>query len=696
MTKSVQTRVAALTLMVAIGMLAAMLLTTGGQFAFPLDDPYIYFQYASQNARGELFRYNDGDPTTTGATSVLYLMLLTPFALVFKGTSLGIVAFVGAVVLLFFTLRSVHRIAAVWIAPSAAWPTTFLVALGGPFLWGMFSGMESAVVAFLGVRLAEEFLRLGGIRFDGTPGDGASGSRKRFIIFAVLFALSRPEAALLVLLLVLGRLVVDRGTGGLGVGGVVIPLAAVALPFVLNLILTGESGTMTFRSKGAVYLPGTTFGTWLMKTTLFAFHNLKGIFDSGEAGYPSWPRAAGTLTAFAAPLTLFFAVLGALPAAYDEWRRKRAGFAWAAGLLVAGTLIFWAAAVPSNLHWNRYLQPSLPFITLFVVAGAYRLSGAFRGEEAGVAVRRGIIGFFLICAAGASLHFASVYGWNCREIFNQHITMARWIAVNTPSGAIIGTNDVGALRYYGGRYVLDVHGLTSRDLAACKQVGSAGIYEYLEGMPDMKRPNYLVLIRGWYEPEFFNMHRPLRSQSLRLATIAGSPLDLFAANWSGAKAGHVPGPATLQDLGGLRLVDRVDVADLRSEAQHEYRLRLLPGESAGPIRFLPPPGADYPIADGGRLVTDSEEMTLSGLTPGRPAVLVMRGVGNISAMVRFDDAQAVPLRARATGDGSQWTEAILRIPGSHLRGSSARLVVTASDGAYKEGGYGAFHYWIYQ
>ena len=113
-----------LALLVTIAMIGSMLLTTGGRIALPLDDPYIYFQYAAQTAHGEFLRYNDGDPITTGATSLLYVLALTPFALVAKGTALLIVAMVGAAALFFLTLRSVYRIAGAWIGPESAWPTT--------------------------------------------------------------------------------------------------------------------------------------------------------------------------------------------------------------------------------------------------------------------------------------------------------------------------------------------------------------------------------------------------------------------------------------------------------------------------------------------------------------------------------------------------------------------------------------------
>src|SRR6185312_5898044 len=44
-----------------------------------LDDAYIHFQYARAFAEGHPFRFQAGEPISTGATSFLWPMLLAPF-----------------------------------------------------------------------------------------------------------------------------------------------------------------------------------------------------------------------------------------------------------------------------------------------------------------------------------------------------------------------------------------------------------------------------------------------------------------------------------------------------------------------------------------------------------------------------------------------------------------------------------------
>jgi len=47
-----------------------------GYLSAPLDDVFIHLQYGRQIGEGQWFRYNDGDPLSTGASSLLYAMVL--------------------------------------------------------------------------------------------------------------------------------------------------------------------------------------------------------------------------------------------------------------------------------------------------------------------------------------------------------------------------------------------------------------------------------------------------------------------------------------------------------------------------------------------------------------------------------------------------------------------------------------------
>src|SRR5215211_5869860 len=78
----------------------------------PLDDTFIHLQYGSQIGEGEWFRYNDGDPVSTGASSFLYVLVL------------------GAA-----------RLVGFW--------SDALIAANGAYAWGATSGMEVALFSVM-------------------------------------------------------------------------------------------------------------------------------------------------------------------------------------------------------------------------------------------------------------------------------------------------------------------------------------------------------------------------------------------------------------------------------------------------------------------------------------------------------------------------------------------------------------------
>jgi len=688
---------ALLALALTLAFVVTLLATTGGELALPLDDPYIYFQYAAQNADGELFRYNDGDPPTSGATSLPWALLLTPLAAILPGTALAAAAVLLGAIFLALSLDALRRLAGRLVGSAAARPILWMGALSGPFVWGMLSGMETPLVAWLTLELVDAVARITPSSPPTAAGGPAPGTWSRDTlrvgVFAALVALARPEGAVLVLVLVGSFLVLHRGPGPLGWGRWAIPLAAVPLPFLANLALTGHAGSMTLQSKGALYLPGTTPVTWLLETATFFLHNLKGLLGGGDAEAPAWPSAYTTLVTFAAPLTLLFVVVGGFPAVARELRERRPGAGWTSAVLVGGSLVLWAALVPINLHWSRYLIPYLPLVILFTGMGVVRVADAFP-ETQRVDVRRGLFGFFLLAEVPILLFFLAAYAWNGREIREQHVAMARFLADRLPERAWIGTNDVGAIAYYSGRPVLDLHGLVTRGFAERKQVGTSAIWETLETLPVAERPQVLVLIPGWYDPELLQLLRPVRSQTLPRAMIAGSPLVAYQPNWNAAGTGHAPGPATVAGIGGASLVDRLDVADLDSEAAHDYAIELAPGHAAAPLRILSPPGGSGPVVDGGRLVSGRERFTLSA-TPGRDLALVIRSLGQVRMTLEAGSSGPIPVTVRAAS-AEEWAEAVIPIPGSAIGGPELEVTVTAIDGAYAEGGYGSFHYWAYQ
>ncbi|NNF06258.1 MAG: hypothetical protein HKN21_05825, partial [Candidatus Eisenbacteria bacterium] len=111
-----------LALALALGLWAANLArsNTQGEFTPPLDDTYIYLQYARSASQGAPLEYQIGESPTRGATSLLYPFLLAPFVPLTSPNGLVWVAWAYGVLFLGLLAWLTHRFAVSLDLPG--WP----------------------------------------------------------------------------------------------------------------------------------------------------------------------------------------------------------------------------------------------------------------------------------------------------------------------------------------------------------------------------------------------------------------------------------------------------------------------------------------------------------------------------------------------------------------------------------------------
>ena len=155
-----------------------------GRYIPPLDDAYIHMQYGAQIGRGEFLQYNEGDPISTGASSLLYVLVLGLFHVVgLNGPLLLSSAVVFGVVCHALTAAGIVVLGRRLAGPVAGAWAGGLTAFSGPLLWGAVSGMEVSMTALL---LVATLLVLT---------SEAPHARFRFTpVLAALAALARVEA----------------------------------------------------------------------------------------------------------------------------------------------------------------------------------------------------------------------------------------------------------------------------------------------------------------------------------------------------------------------------------------------------------------------------------------------------------------------------------------------------------------------
>jgi hypothetical protein len=79
------------------------------------------------------------------------------------------------------------------------------------------------------------------------------------------------------------------------------------------------------------------------------------------------------------------------------------------------------------------------------------------------------------------------------SINRMQVATGRWLAENTPTGATIGCDDVGAIGYFSGRRIFDLHGLVTRQMLGYEH-DQKGFMAFLKTW----KPTYLAIFPGQY------------------------------------------------------------------------------------------------------------------------------------------------------------------------------------------------------
>src|SRR5215203_4250329 len=653
----------------------------GVNISAPLDDTFIHLQYGRQIGEGEWFRYNDGDRVSTGASSFLYVHVLgAAHILGFSDDHLlGFAIILGAGLFVLAALLG-YRLGRRLAGERAGLWSGALIAANGAFAWGATSGMEVALfsVLILGTLLA--FLReLSSERFLLTP------------ILAALTALTRPEgllfalvitgAAVFVLLRDLRKSRPDslRGTMAM-VLYAFLPIAAGVAQYIFYRIATGSSVQNGVLAKSLLYEPifypteflDAVFQN-LTKLSLFVLTGL----EPGNYLFPG---------------TILFCVLGALYLALEDARYRM--FAVASGtalvLAMSSTAIL---GLPGAWGWHhyRYLLPFFPPVLVFAVVGFYSLRSLTRKTW----LPEALASFAVLCSLLGLPVWAATTGGNSLQIKEQQVSVGYWLRENLPPGASVGVNDAGAMRYYGGHRTVDLIGLTTNGLALPTRNGVGSLYEPLEKMPEEKRPDYFAIYPTWFPG--FDASGVLDQEIARFSLssrpevagiVGGSEVVVSRADWGLARSGE-----TFRGEGTVR--DTLDVADLGSEREHDYEMRM-PLIGLEPANFLTrerSPDGEV-VLDGGRGLPGAEEFTITGLSPNHLVEVVMRtSDAPFALQVQADGKHVGEWAFQPSGSG--WQEATFTIPAQSVRSKSLRVRLSPSEEAPLKT-HTAYHYWFVQ
>jgi hypothetical protein len=663
-----------LLLVFAVGVvfLASMLRATGGRPSLPLDDSFIYFQYARQAAAGAPFVYQPGESPTTGTTSVPWMIVLSLGSLLgFDGKAMIFLAMILGGLLLAVCVRlagnaelQFARTAGEDAPPRAlGMPlAALLVLLSGPLHWGAWSGMEIAYFAAAVVWTFAEVPR------------SAGRPAMRAALAAAIMATARPEGALLALVLVTMwavRALLDREARA-GLGWAALPFAASFLQPLLNLALTGDARSSGLLAKTLLSLPGADAADVLRIALLRAaslgaalfggiapFADGRGLYAYESEGSVLWvPPGAGLLF-----------LVGVLPEAAREWRERKPAAALTALAWLVVLLVSTSALEEPDAHFSRYQMPILPVFLIWTAIGTRRV---------GQRLAEGVRGWLAATAAVSVAFYAAAYGDNCQDIDRMQVRLGETLAETLPPDAVVAINDAGALAYFSGRRTLDLVGLTTPGLAGLWPQGSGVVWESLEARAPRDRPGWFCFFPNWFELDDLGVLRRVGSVRLLAPSIVDAEKVLATCDWTLAGSGDAPRFVAP----GSRVVDRLDVADPTSERAHRFRWRNDErGADAGSFvrraAFAGLPGDE--AIDAGRSVFGEVEFELARDALSAASV-VLRTPGGIRqrVLVSVDGGAERAVEIYAPGGGTFHEQPVAALPAG---GGAARVRIRLVDEA---------------
>jgi hypothetical protein len=508
-----------------------------GWYLAPLDDVFIYFDYARSTALGHPLAWVPGNGYATGATSPPYALVLALGYLVgLRGPWLGAWAAAIAVTSLVDLCRSLRKLSpekawAPWLAP--------LVVLAAPLLdWSFFSGMEAAFFAAVAGRALTATAAVA-----ARPEPERPRAQLDVGLWCALLALSRPEALALALALAIasthasGRLPALPGLLRSGAP----PLLALAVMALVARLATGEAAAAGAVRKLVTSDPYASRFDVAIRVLTNAVRLLTEGLEPGLGG------RVGLALALA---------IGA--AALFDARRRRLAVALWVGALGAFALVTLNTTAPFQNF--RYLVPTLLCLLLAVQVGLAGLEArGARPFAAGVAAFAVLAALNLRELPRQIDHFARA----TKNVVDQQVEVGLRLGALEPRPRRVFLNDAGAIPYVSGLPALDGLGLGGyHDLpfARASVHGWPAVIELVERMPPAERPDVLAIYDAWWPGLAARFGTRIDAVRVEDNLILGHPEKaLYRADW--ASLGRPdPDPA--------RLV-RLDVADLVDERAHD-------------------------------------------------------------------------------------------------------------------------------
>jgi hypothetical protein len=436
-----------------------------------LEDALIYYRYAENLALGEGFVFNPGE-RVSGATNPLFTLMLAGAGLLFGVEEIPLAsnllsAILGqlAGLLSFAALRRLGYSVAVSASAAALFlfqPDVAVAATGGMDTMLFVALMAGSVYAL-------------------------SARRNRAaVVLCALLVMARIDGLLwsaIVMLLICWERPRSAYRYGLLFCGVLAPWALFAQLYYGSVLPHSMLAKLVI---GHPTEPLAEFDTLVTYLRWFL----------GAAGIQTRPIARGSDSLIVLGVISVLALSGIAFSLRKPDRPALLAVALYPLLLFAA---YWIGRTPRIFPW--YLIPPLWCVSILVVIGAVQGWAAVRDRFGSRRIRRLALALYVGSLLLAILLHLMTAG--LRELDHQRRMQAyenglrrrvgEWLAVNTPEGASVATEAIGYQGYYSKRRIIDLAGLTSREVLAAARESRSNSAATFHRVLTRARPDYIVL-----------------------------------------------------------------------------------------------------------------------------------------------------------------------------------------------------------
>jgi len=436
-----------------------------------LEDALITYRYAENLALGNGFVFNSGE-RVLGTTTPLFTLMLAAAGLLFGTEHIPLAsnllsAIFGEVagVLTFAALRRLGFSVAVCTLAAALFlfqPDVAVAATGG---------METMLVVAL---MAGSFYALSARR------NGAA------VLLCALLVVARIDGLLwaaIVLLLVCRDRPGSTYRYGLLFCGAVAPWALFAQLYFGSVL---PHSVLAKLAIGNLAEPLGELGTLAAHLRWF----------TGAAGFDTETIKRGPDSMIALVVAVILALAGIFSILRNRDRPALLAIALFPPLLCAA---YYLGRSPRIFPW--YLTPPLWCVSTLVVIGAVRVWAAVRDRSRLLRIRRLALGVYvgsLLLILLLHLTSAGFREFAYQERMQDYEEGLRrpvgeWLAANTPEGASVATEAIGYQGYYSKRRIIDLAGLTSREVVSASRESRGNSAATFYRVLKRTSPDYIVL-----------------------------------------------------------------------------------------------------------------------------------------------------------------------------------------------------------